>query len=618
MKKMIGVFFSILLFSSQVVNAATVNISNVKETTQSAGGFESTTKKMDVEASLNTATEDALLLRRVYVFGSTDTKVALSDAGPKKFSPGFVIRSTNPNANGVVSKAQFLVRTKNKNLVLVKELNFGGTVSDSNTTVKPPYIQTNKDSNGNLVVNTNLPNSPLNVKDADGREFYNGSSNSSGKAVVPLSNSVGDTGFSWEFYDSPYEANAIRYRFNYDKYDDDYAMGTRVNGVFHPISGQTGRCGGNQPCKTNISPNAPSGGYYLRVQLKDDYGNVAHEFLFDSNGLIGDGAIYPLSLAVKDSGGNEYPYEIGTGNKITPPGEIIDDVASLPVEDGAGGETPGSCPCCDELKGMVGALDTAVQSQGYKLDELKGMSNQLASAVQNQGYKLDAMQGTLNSLESSMANVGSKLDTTNQKLDKIDNTLKDNFVPKQSHNINVPDWNSLYEQNKNQDLQKIQPVKDTNVYFSDPGQGTPVPTMPSQPQENYPVPIGESFDRQPSMNAQPSISRQQPGTSDIPLNRQPVGSPSASPQRDPVGSTTPMQRDPIGSKPNMNRDPVSSPSAPGQREPIGSPSSPGHRDPAGQRDPVGAKTPMNRDPVGQNPSMQRDPVKQRTNVMNKE
>lgn len=209
--------------------------------------------------------------------------------------------------------------------------------------------------------------------------------------------------------------------------------------------------------------------------------------------------------------------------------------------DGSGG----SCLCCQEVADMLGDLKDAVDNSGYELGEIKDVLGELNDAVDEQGYKLDEMNDVLH-------DVSDKLDTANDHLSNI----SDQVTPKGTYNIDIPDWDQLMEGEDVPFLDQISPVRDNNTYFSDPGQGDPVPGMPEQPDENYPVPIGESLGRQEPITAQPALSPELPKTTS------PVGQPSPVLIPQSPLNVTPMQAEPIRQKDQMQADPVR------QRDPV--------------------------------------------------
>ena len=225
-----------------------------------------------------------------------------------------------------------------------------------------------------------------------------------------------------------------------------------------------------------------------------------------------------------------------------------------------GGGDPGGgvgCGCVDRIADMIVDLQDAVHEQGYDLSKVKRVADRIEGIVEDNGYKLDAVQDSIDSLESALV---SRLDRANDTLDSMDGTLNqinDNLTPDSMPNLPTVDWEGLSRQNSPAILNSIPKVIDTNTYFSDPGQGAAVPPMPPQPAENFPVPIGKSFDRETLLNAQPSLSRDNPITSQPPLTPQPPMSPSNPmapapvPDRSPVLSTSPTGRDPV-----MDRSPV--------------------------------------------------------------
>lgn len=322
--------------------------------------------------------------------------------------------------------------------------------------------------------------------------------------------------------------------------------------------------------------------YYLTCN-----GTYQVKFYNSSNTLVSDTEAINVS-EIQNPGCSSYT---GGGGTVPPPDT---------------GGTSGSCACCEDIKGALGGISSAIDSQGLKLDNLSSAVGGVKSAIQDQGYKLDSIDGSLRSIRGSVQDFSDKLDTTNSRLgsinsklgdvnDRIDGTnsrldgannrldavkgrlddvnnnlagIKDSLTPSGLYQIPTRDWQKISDSQSVPYLNSISPISDTNIYFSDPGQADSVPAMPVQPAENYPVPIGENFDRESPLTKQPSISRQLPGTSTPSLQKEPAGVQSPVGQRDPVGSLPSMQRDsvrqrdPVGSLPSMQRDAVR------QRDPV--------------------------------------------------
>jgi hypothetical protein len=227
----------------------------------------------------------------------------------------------------------------------------------------------------------------------------------------------------------------------------------------------------------------------------------------------------------------------GTDPRGSDPGST--DPGGSDPGDGSGSDGSGSCLCCQEVADMLGELKDSVDNSGYQLEGIQDVLDSLNDAVEQQGYVLEDMRGIL-------ADVSDKLDTANDHLSNI----SDQVTPKGSYDIDLPDWNSLLDQQQVPYVDQIGRVEDNNQYFVDPGEGDPVPPMPPQPDENYPVPIGKSYEREAPITSQPPLSP------DLPKTSSPVKTPSPVMTPDAPKSVTPMQRDPVRQVDQMSRDPV--------------------------------------------------------------
>ena len=252
-----------------------------------------------------------------------------------------------------------------------------------------------------------------------------------------------------------------------------------------------------------------------------------------------------------------------------------------PTDPGEGGGTQ-PCLCCQEVADMLGQLKQSMDNSGIQLGGLQGVMDQMQQAVQQQGYQLEQMNAVLH-------DVSDKLDTANDHLSNI----SDQVTPTDSYEIDVPDWDRLMDRKDVPYLNDIEPVRDNNEYFTDPGEGDPVPAMPEQPDENFPVPIGKSLQREQPIVSQPPLSPALPNTSS------PVGqaSPVLTPQL-PM-QVTPMQAEPVRKRDDLKADPIR------QIDKI-------NADPVRQKDQAKSKDQVKTpDPVRQQNQMQADPVRER-------
>jgi len=379
----LAILFSFLLVSP--VFAATVTIENVEET--------ATGKKLTVFATLNRTTEHTLVIRRISADGrkwdKEVTPMFIDDNGDGEYNE-MRFRPFLENSDNL-SKVEFYVKTKDKRLVKVNEYT-GGTAPPANT-VNPPALQTTVNEGG-LEVNTGIPNLPVTIQDANQNEVYNGTSGNDASVYIPYANNTTNSqmGFTWEFFNGHH----IRYDWDYHGVEEsEEELGTMENGVFVPLgNGYDGSCwASDDECETQYEPNAPDGGYYMRITIPDGNGNT-ETYIFDTNGIVNDGGdeppAYPLKVTVQDEQGNPYEYTVNQDGTATPTnGEIAAE--SYPVEeDGTGGtggtgDTGGTggttctgcellqCPGWDAIAEKIGSAVGSQLPGPPNWDELENM-----------------------------------------------------------------------------------------------------------------------------------------------------------------------------------------------------------------------------------------------------
>lgn len=349
-----------LLFVSPVF-AATITIENVEQ--------KDTGTKLTVVAELNRDNEQTIIVRRIFSNGQKSDRAvtpAFFDINgdgafnEMKFTPFLY------NSDGV-AKVEFLVQMKDKRLVKVSEYTNGGQVPPTQT-VKPPYVKPPVIDNDGMNLDTGLPGSNVTVQDGNGSEIYNGNADGTGKVYVPLANSMPNSplNFTWEFF------NGHHIRYDYDDptgdIESEWTLGTMQNGQFTPVPYDYNGMGvGDGPYETTYEPNAPDGGYYMRIQLKDGYtGELKEEYIFSTDGILGyEPTAYPLKAIVKDEQGNPYEYTINQDGTVTPNGEIAAE--SYPEEGGDGTTPPPTggdgcigcellnCPGWDQIADKIGS-----------------------------------------------------------------------------------------------------------------------------------------------------------------------------------------------------------------------------------------------------------------------
>ncbi|MGC5328958.1 hypothetical protein [Brevibacillus sp. SYSU BS000544] len=602
-----AVLVVLLLYGSQA-SAATVQALNVSPSEKWIS--------FDVKSSFASAAETAIYAKVIYANGATPLYVKVNSYGSNCGACEYTKKMSVCTVDSCkkASKVEFIVVTRDGRNVKVNEMVISPQSTGVASATKKPVVVSNVNvSSGSLSYSVDGSPSDVYATDSSGHKY----SDDDNDGVIPMI-SPGESNYNFS-----YGKDGSKIRFSSSADAMVWRTGQYENGVFTTGTGDEW----NGPT-TYADMDFVNDDQEIQVDLQDDslqpyqyerhYFDKRGNYLGSSNSVP---AAYPVTLTAKGADGDSYDYEVnqtGTAsptnselwsdsNQVTEQGDVTGSVPTNPTDPtDPGGST--NCPCCNEVKAMLTTAKAAIDAQGYKLDEVSGVVNQLSSAVEQQGYKLDQVSNAVAAVQSAVDGVSNKLDETNSKLGQI----QDSLTPHGNYSIPQKDWNGLAEQNKPDILNQIQPVQDTNIYFSDPGQGESVPAMPAQPPENYPVPIGESFERENPLTAEPSLSRILPGTSAPVGQRDPVGTANPVGQRDPVGSLPTMQRDPVGTLPNMQRDPINGISPVGQRDPVGG------KTPVGQRDPVGTLPNMQRDPVGTLPTMQRDPVPTRTDVPKKE
>lgn len=344
--------FILILLISSPVSAATISFSNVTEGTYSQTG--DTYKRVTINYSFANANESSIVMRRTYTSGEVGT-TGLASNNSTGTNSSQKIFTFNTSGQYSISKVDFFVRTKDNRLAPLTTYNIGGD-PPLETTKNPPSMSATKNNDG---ISINFGQSGLNyqVTDDNGDSVYF-TDEGNGKIYIPLANSSSNSqyDFTWEFFDGHH----IRYDYSgsMENVESRAQLGTMEFGQFHPLTYYKDEYNGRGPFETTYEPNAPDGGYYMKIDLLDaDTGDTLESHMFDTNGEVGEGTTnpFPYTVTTTDSDGNTFKWTVNEDGSHVP--TDAETLSEDPPEDP--GDTGGTTP---PPSGDTGGTDTGGQT----------------------------------------------------------------------------------------------------------------------------------------------------------------------------------------------------------------------------------------------------------------